>query len=119
YHFAACIIPFKINPITEATDPVKFYEYLSGGKPVVSVKLPELEPYHDYVYLAEDATNFAAQLDRALAEDSRKKIEKRKALALQHSWAERYRQITEGLKAAAPRASIIVVTYNNLALTTL
>jgi len=36
------MIPFKINPITEATDPVKVYEYLSAGKPVVSVMLPSL-----------------------------------------------------------------------------
>ncbi|MEO6726199.1 MAG: glycosyltransferase [Blastocatellia bacterium] len=119
YHFAACIIPFKITPITEATDPVKFYEYLCGGKPVVSVKLPELEPYHKYVYLAEDAVGFAAQLDRALAEDSPEKAEQRKALARQHSWAERCRRITDGLTATATRASIIVVTYNNLALTRL
>ena len=119
YHFAACIIPFKINPITEATDPVKFYEYLSGGKPVVSVKLPELEPYHDYVYLADTATGFAAQLDRALAEDTQGKAEQRKQLAQQHSWAERYQCVTDGLKAILPRASIIIVTYNNLALTRL
>jgi glycosyltransferase involved in cell wall biosynthesis len=67
FHFDACIIPFKINPITEATDPVKLYEYLSGGKPVISVKLPELAPYRDYVYLADDAAEFAAKLDQALA----------------------------------------------------
>jgi GT2 family glycosyltransferase/glycosyltransferase involved in cell wall biosynthesis len=119
YHFAACIIPFKINPITEATDPVKFYEYLSGGKPVVSVKLPELEPYHEYVYLAENAAGFAAQLDRAMAEDNPEKSKGRKAIARQHSWAERYRCITDGLKAIVPRASVIIVTYNNLALTKL
>ncbi|MFY9556491.1 MAG: class I SAM-dependent methyltransferase, partial [Blastocatellia bacterium] len=50
YHFDACMIPFKINPITEATDPVKVYEYLSAGKPVVTVALPELELLHDYLY---------------------------------------------------------------------
>lgn len=119
YHFAACIIPFKINPITEATDPVKFYEYLSGGKPVVSVKLPELEPYRDYVYLAETATEFAAQVDRALAEDSPEKAERRKLLAQQHSWAERCRRVANALQTTAPRASIVIVTYNNLALTKL
>jgi GT2 family glycosyltransferase len=119
YHFAACMIPFKINPITEATDPVKFYEYLSGGKPVVSVKLPELEPYRDYVYLAESAADFAEQLDRALAEDGPQKAEQRKALARQHSWAGRCQRIAESLNADVPRASIIIITYNNLALTKL
>jgi GT2 family glycosyltransferase/glycosyltransferase involved in cell wall biosynthesis len=119
YHFDACVIPFKINPITEATDPVKFYEYLTGGKPVVSVRLPELEPYRDFVYLAGGAAEFAAQIDRALSGNSEQKVAQRKALAQQHSWAERYRRITGEVAASVPRASIIIVTYNNLALTRL
>src|SRR5262249_30576904 len=96
-----------------------FYEYMSGGKPVVSVKLPELEPYRDCVYLAENAADFAAQLDRALAEDDPKKIEQRKAFARQHSWAERCQRITDSLKSTVSRASIIINPYNNLAVTKL
>jgi GT2 family glycosyltransferase/glycosyltransferase involved in cell wall biosynthesis len=119
YHFDACIIPFKLNPITEATDPVKLYEYLSGGKPVVSVRLPELEPYRDLVYLAGTAAEFAAQLDRAIAEDSPQRADERKAGAREHTWERRYEAIAEGIRAITPRASIIIVTYNNLALTKL
>ncbi|MBI1761767.1 MAG: glycosyltransferase [Acidobacteria bacterium] len=119
YHFDACIIPFKLNPITEATDPVKLYEYLSGGKPVVSVRLPELEPYADYVYLADGAAEFAAQLDAALTEDSPQKAEQRRALARQHTWRQRTEMISAALSSIVPRASIVVVTYNNLALTKL
>jgi O-antigen biosynthesis protein len=53
YHFDACVIPFKTNSTTAATDAVKVYEYLSGGKPVVSVALPELQQF-DLLYLATD-----------------------------------------------------------------
>jgi GT2 family glycosyltransferase len=119
YHFDVCIIPFKINQVTEATDPVKLYEYLSGGKPVVSVSLPELEPYRGYVYLAEDAADFSAKIDLALAEDSPRLIEDRKALARRHTWSDRYQSIRSNFKDTVPRASIIIVTYNNLALTKL
>ncbi len=119
YHFDVCIIPFRINPITEATDPVKLYEYLSGGKPVVSIRLPELEIYRDDVYLAENQAEFVAQLDAALAEDDPAKAARRRGTAQEQSWRSRYRQITTALTAAIPRASIIVVTYNNLALTKL
>ncbi len=45
--FDVCMIPFVVSDITAATDPVKFYEYLSQGKPVVSTPMPELEPYRD------------------------------------------------------------------------
>jgi GT2 family glycosyltransferase/glycosyltransferase involved in cell wall biosynthesis len=119
HHFDACIIPFKINPITEATDPVKLYEYLSAGKPVVSVRLPELAPYRDYVYLADGAADFAAKLDQALAENDQPAALQRKSLAQRHTWVERYKQIIGKFEEVIPRASIIIVTYNNLALTKL
>jgi glycosyltransferase involved in cell wall biosynthesis len=37
------IIPWKINNITEATNPIKLYEYLAMGKPVVAPALPTLK----------------------------------------------------------------------------
>ncbi len=116
YHFDACIIPFKINPITEATDPVKLYEYLSGGKPVVSVMMPELKQYSDYVYLAADKEDFVNKLDAALSEDSAELCARRKELARQNAWEVRYQQIKSGVNEITPRASIIIVTYNNLVL---
>jgi GT2 family glycosyltransferase len=119
YHFDACIIPFKLNAITRATDPVKFYEYLSGGKPVVSVRLPELEAYRDFVYFADDAPEFVAQLDRALAEHTPERAELARALARKHTWQQRYRSITGALNDGQPKASIIVIAYNNLELTRL
>jgi len=119
YHFDVCTIPFKINPITEATDPVKLYEYLSGGKPVVATKMAELEQYRDYVYLAENAEDFVAKLDTALAERDPELPEKRRTIARQHTWKSRYEAIEAGLRQTVPRASIIIVTYNNLALSKL
>ena len=119
YHFDACLIPFKSNHTTAATDPVKVYEYLSGGKPVVSVALPELEPFRDLLYIADGRDHFLSQLDRALAEDDPNIVERRRSYAAQNTWPMRYEVITKGLQDTAARASIIVVTYNNLALTRL
>src|SRR5262249_55047001 len=63
----ACIIPFKLNVVTHATDPVKLYEYLSQGKPVVSTPMDELRGFSDLIYLATPA-EFADKLDQAVAE---------------------------------------------------
>ena len=116
FHFDVCLIPFKLNPITQATDPVKLYEYLSAGKPVVATRLHEVEPYGDYVYLADGAEDFIAKLDLAVAEDGPGPAAHRRELARQHTWEARYRQIIEGLAGVVPRASVVIVTYNNLAL---
>jgi len=39
YHFAACMIPFKVNPITEATDDTWRIEYARESLPRVVVYL--------------------------------------------------------------------------------
>ena len=58
YWFDVCIIPFKMSRLIEATNPVKFYEFMSSGKKVVSVEIPELIPFSQYLYLAKDKNEF-------------------------------------------------------------
>ena len=61
YHFDACTIPFLINQVTKATDPVKLYEYFSLGKPVVATDMAELAQCGDLVYIGHDPEDFARQ----------------------------------------------------------
>ncbi len=95
-YFDVCTIPFKIIPLTLATNPVKFYEYLSAGKPVVSVKLPELVPYAENCYLATTPDEFLAQLEVALSErDDKEKISQRVDLAKDNSWDSRVKLLMQ------------------------
>ena len=119
YHFDACIIPFKINRTTQATDPVKVYEYLSCGKPVVSVDLPELNSFRELLYIARDRNHFLDQLDRAVAEDDPAIRERRREFAAENTWAKRYQAIVAGLSDVTPLASIVVVSYNGVAMSKL
>ncbi len=58
YYFKTTIIPFKKNRLSLSTNPVKLYEYLAGGKPVVSVDLPEIRKFSNVVYIAENYDQF-------------------------------------------------------------
>ena len=79
-----------------ATNPVKFYEYLSAGKSVVSVDLPELHAYREDCYLAHNADEFLAQLKLAYNErDDEEKIGRRLKLASENSWRARVDSIIE------------------------
>ena len=46
HYFDVCIIPFLVNEITMATSPVKLFEYMAMGKPVVTTDLPECRKYN-------------------------------------------------------------------------
>lgn len=54
------LIPFAINELTRAVNPIKLREYLSAGVPVVSTALPELAVYEGdpRVRIADDADGF-------------------------------------------------------------
>jgi hypothetical protein len=58
------IIPWKIGPITQATSPLKIFEYLAMGTPVVAPKLKPLEGI-PYVYLAENHKEFLENISQA------------------------------------------------------
>jgi hypothetical protein len=102
WHFDACMIPFVVNAITHAANPVKFYEYCYGGKPVVAPDLVELRRYADRCYLAHGHDEFLAAMERALAEapdDPRRELRRETAAA--NDWSERYRAIDGALARVA------------------
>jgi glycosyltransferase involved in cell wall biosynthesis len=99
HEFDAAIIPFRLTPLTVATNPVKFYEYLSAGKPVVSVRLPELEPFKDLYYPAGTGAEFVSQIEAALCERSPEKAEARKRLARANTWLHRYEQLSDAIQS--------------------
>jgi GT2 family glycosyltransferase len=110
------IIPFKRIPLTEATNPVKAYEMLATGKPVVAVNLPELRPMaaEGLLALADTAPEFAAAIERVIAADSEIERARRRAFAARNTWSQRCDAFDAAARSLFPPASIIVVTYNNL-----
>jgi GT2 family glycosyltransferase/glycosyltransferase involved in cell wall biosynthesis len=112
--FDVCIIPFLVNELTLSTNPVKVYEYLSMGKPVVSVRLPELELLADHIRLADTTDAFCDELRAALAEQDPEAANRRRLFAKGETWANRANQLGEALAALFPPVSVIVLTYNGL-----
>lgn len=97
HQFDVACIPFLRTPLTDAADPVKFYEYLSAGKPVVAVDLPELEPHRDYFYPVRSVAHFVSQIEVALREQSPEKVQARIEFARQNTWRHRHTTLAEAI----------------------
>ena len=120
YGFDVCLLPFKIIPLTLATNPVKVYEYLSAGKPVVAVDLPEMSQFGDLVRVAADPETFldavASVVGRA---DAVEHVEQRQAFARGQTWEHRIEDLIAVAETddLTPATSVVVVAYNNIGVT--
>lgn len=91
-------IPFILNSITEATSPLKLFEYMALGKPVVTSAMRECRKYKS-VLLYQDKYDFVRQVDKAvsLQEDAVYR-ELLKEEALENTWEKKAKSIIEGIK---------------------
>jgi glycosyltransferase involved in cell wall biosynthesis len=95
-----CIVPYRPGPLTHSCSPLKVYEYLAAGRPVVSTPLEGLLQCADVVETADAPGGFLAGIERCLAEPERGR-DRRLAVAAANSWAHRVveleRRLEEGL----------------------
>ena len=94
---AAGLIPYAINPYTTGVFPMKVYEYLAAGLPVVATPLPSLAGI-DAVTFAASGAETAQALDTLLAADTPERREARSRAAAGHSWDARLEQIAEAVR---------------------
>jgi glycosyltransferase involved in cell wall biosynthesis len=86
------ILPNQLNAYTQAMFPMKFFEYLAAGKPIVSVNLPALREYSDMAYLAKSYEDFVLGIEKALNDSVEKRI-RRSMIASQYTYKSRTEQM--------------------------
>lgn len=64
YFFDVAMIPFKISEVTNSTSPLKLFEYMAGGKPIVTTDVKECRKYKS-VFTAKDEEDFVRKIGLA------------------------------------------------------
>ena len=111
------VIPFRITPIIESCDPVKFYEYSAVGKPTVATRLPELERASDLVFFASTPDEFSRQIRNAFEKGQDPDFQDRlKNYASQNTWTQRCGELV-GVLRDLPLVSVVILSYGDPELT--
>jgi len=105
--FDVCIVPHRESAFTQSLNPIKLWEYLACGKPIVSTPVAGFVDYPHLVHLASGAPEFVAACHSALHEGENESQENeshttqraaRQAEAARNSWEARLDQLLEVLE---------------------
>lgn len=87
------IIPYHLTDYTACIFPIKFFEFLATGKPVVTTALPSLEPYAHAVNMSSTYQGFMNAADNIL-KDGDTMQEERLELAKKNTWNRRLDELS-------------------------
>ena len=98
--FDVAVIPYRLNRQVANANPLKLREYLATGKPVVSVRNPEIETFAQWVRIADGREGFLAALDAAVQDDTPDAAAARMAAVAAQSWDRRVDDVLAHVSAA-------------------
>ena len=94
-NFDACLNLFAKSDLSKDVSPLKFYEYLATGRPIVSTRQPDqIVQYAPIIEIADDEAGFIEACERALCADA-EKTQKRIEAGKSCSWDARIAQMRE------------------------
>lgn len=91
-NFDVCFIPYRNSRYNEASFPLKFWEFMATGKPIVVAGLPELKEYESLIGYAKSVNECIEKIEAALNNPEIRREERMK-LAKEHSWQKRTNKI--------------------------
>jgi len=92
------IMPFRLNQIILAVDPVKLYEYINFNKNILTVRYDEIERFSPFVHFYTDYESFRNQI-QAMMEDNTLKYtsQQREEFLWENSWDARVQTIVSAI----------------------
>lgn len=90
-------IPFLINDITKSTSPIKLFEYMASGKPILTSKLPECLNYNS-VITYENSDDFIVKTEKLMKlKDDPGYLAEMDREAKENTWSARVKTILESI----------------------
>lgn len=113
--FSVGIMPFRMSRETEGIHPLKAYDYLCLGLPVVSTPLPECGYFEKNIRVAANPGEFLSSLEDSLRPEEAKVREARIAFARANSWDARAEEAGRIIESRLRRKTIKVLAVSHSA----
>lgn len=98
--FDVAIIPYRLNRQVQNANPLKLREYLATGRPIVTVRNPEIERFADLVRIADDPEGFMSAIEASLAPQTPDEVERRLSSVRMLTWDNRVDEVLERVSEA-------------------
>lgn len=93
--FNVCLLQWKMSKWIRYCHPLKFFEYMASGKPIVSVPIEEIaHDYSDIVSVASTKEEYCKAITWELNNDTNERAHRRIEIAREHSWDNHVEQLS-------------------------
>ncbi|MDD3284603.1 MAG: glycosyltransferase [Patescibacteria group bacterium] len=96
--FDVGIIPHYTNEFIKYTCPMKLYEYMACGIPIVTTNTPGVEQFKDHIRITNDFEKFNIYIQEELDTNSEEKINAKIQVIKEHTWMKKVDKMMSYIK---------------------
>jgi len=94
-NFDVCMLQWKMSKWIESCNPLKMFEYMASGKPIVSVPIKEAMQYADVISITHNKEEFCRAIRSELQNDTMERSRRRVEIAAKHCWDNQVEKISD------------------------
>jgi glycosyltransferase involved in cell wall biosynthesis len=92
--FDVCLIPYALGEETQNADPLKLYEYMALGRPIVTTNFSAARQFQKIVRIADSKEEFLHHIEDVLSEPDELLLLRGRQIAAENTWEDRVAQLS-------------------------
>ena len=90
-----CLIPHHDTAFSRSMSPLKMFQYLASGRPIVSTKVAGVDRWNRLISIAENYDDFVSKIDETIQNDTIENSRERLKAARLETWDKRVKDMVD------------------------
>jgi|GEM_PF-1005592 len=103
--FDVCLIPHKDTTYSESMSPLKLFQYLASGRPIVSTNIEGINTFKHLIRVASSTNDFISEIENTLNTDTIEQSYLRINAAKAHTWEKAIQSMFELVEHSLSRSN--------------